>query len=277
MTGVVTLPIVARDICKTFRPGPGEVVRALDGVSLEARRGTLTALVGPDGAGKTTLIRLVAGLFSPDGGTLNVLDIDVVGQPQAVQDRIGYMPQKFGLYEDLSVRENLDLYADLHGYRRRRAAATISAAHADDRPWPFHAAAGGAAVRRHEAEARPGLHAGAHRRNCCCSMSRRSASIRCRGASLGHHRASGARGGPHGPVSTSYLDEAERCDHVIVLHPGQVLAQGTPAASPRPRPARLVPIRPRGQSARPAGAAARRARRDRCRAGSRARAYRARG
>jgi ABC-2 type transport system ATP-binding protein len=79
MTGVVTLPIVARDICKTFRPGPGEVVRALDGVSLEARRGTLTALVGPDGAGKTTLIRLVAGLFSPDGGTLNVLDIDVVG------------------------------------------------------------------------------------------------------------------------------------------------------------------------------------------------------
>ena len=115
MNGAVTLPIVGRDICKTFRLGSGEVVRALDGVSLEARHGTLTALVGPDGAGKTTLIRLVAGLFTPDAGALNVLDIDVVAQPQAVQDRIGYMPQKFGLYEDLSVQENLDLYADLHG------------------------------------------------------------------------------------------------------------------------------------------------------------------
>src|SRR6516225_6477193 len=115
MNGVATLPLVGRDIFKTFRRSTGEVVRALDGVSLEARRGTLTALVGPDGAGKTTLIRLMAGLMPPDSGTLKVLDLDVVAQPQAVQDRIGYMPQRFGLYEDLSVAENLDLYADLHG------------------------------------------------------------------------------------------------------------------------------------------------------------------
>ena len=126
--------------------------------------GTLTALVGPDGAGKTTLIRLVAGLMPADAGTLTVLGIDVGRDPQAVQDRIGYMPQRFGLYEDLSVQENLDLYADLHGVGEAERAAALSAAAGDDRARALHRAPGRAALRRHEAEARPRLHAGrAHR------------------------------------------------------------------------------------------------------------------
>src|SRR5258708_2086632 len=107
--------LAARGVRKTFRRATGESVNALDGVSLEAAPGTLTALVGPDGAGKTTLIRLAAGLMDADGGELKVLGIDPAVDPQQVQSRIGYMPQKFGLYEDLSVQENLDLYADLHG------------------------------------------------------------------------------------------------------------------------------------------------------------------
>ncbi len=107
--------IRGRDIRKTFRRETGETIVALDDVPLEIRHGELTALVGPDGAGKTTLIRLVAGLMSADSGTLEVLGVDVAKNPQAVQDRVGYMPQRFGLYEDLSVQENLDLYADLHG------------------------------------------------------------------------------------------------------------------------------------------------------------------
>ncbi|MBP0500856.1 ATP-binding cassette domain-containing protein, partial [Mycobacterium tuberculosis] len=77
----------------------------------EARHGTVTALVGPDGAGKTTILRLMAGLMAAESGELKVLGIDVAADPQAVQNRIGYMPQKFGLYEDLSVQQNLDLYA----------------------------------------------------------------------------------------------------------------------------------------------------------------------
>ena len=97
------LPIVGRDIRKDFRRQTGEIVRALDGVSFAAAQGALTALVGPDGAGKTTLIRLVTGLMAPDAGELTVLGLDVAARPQAVQERIGYMPQKFGLYEDLSV------------------------------------------------------------------------------------------------------------------------------------------------------------------------------
>jgi ABC-2 type transport system ATP-binding protein len=95
-----------------------EPVLALDDVSLEVPAGTLTALVGPDGAGKTTLLRLMAGLMRADAGELRVLGIDVSADPQAVQDRISYMPQRFGLYDDLSVQENLDLYADLHGVPR---------------------------------------------------------------------------------------------------------------------------------------------------------------
>src|SRR6266566_6075073 len=115
-SAVATAPVIlGRDIHKTFRRETGEIVQALDGVSLEVGPGRLTALVGSDGAGKTTLIRLVAGLMTAEAGELKVLDVDVAADPQQVQSRIGYMPQKFGLYEDLSVLENLNLYADLHG------------------------------------------------------------------------------------------------------------------------------------------------------------------
>src|SRR5436190_7232422 len=114
-TATTTPVIVGRDLRKTFRRDTGEIVQALDAVSLEVGSGMLTALVGPDGAGKTTLIRLVAGLMAPDGGELRVLDVDVAADPQEVQSRIGYMPQRFGLYEDLTVEENMDLSADLPG------------------------------------------------------------------------------------------------------------------------------------------------------------------
>jgi len=90
-------------------------VLALDDISLSVRQGGLAALVGPDGAGKTTLLRLLAGLMKADGGIVKVLGIDAAEDPQAIQSRISYMPQQFGLYEDLTVRENLDLYSDIHG------------------------------------------------------------------------------------------------------------------------------------------------------------------
>ena len=92
-----------------------QTVTALQDVSLQVESGSLMALVGPDGAGKTTLLRLAAGLMTADEGELQVLGIDAAKDPQAIQNRISYMPQRFGLYEDLSVQENLDLYAELHG------------------------------------------------------------------------------------------------------------------------------------------------------------------
>ena len=94
-------------------------MQALEGFDLAIAPGMLAALVGPDGAGKTTFLRLGAGLMQADNGELEGFgDRRRTADPQSVQDRIGYMPQRFGLYEDLTVQENLDLYADLHGVTR---------------------------------------------------------------------------------------------------------------------------------------------------------------
>ena len=102
-------------ICKEFRRETGETVKALDGVSIQAEHGTLTALVGPDGAGKTTLIRLITGLLTPDSGELKVLDIDVTIDPQQVQSRIGYMPQIARLPEHMTAAELFELLRSLRG------------------------------------------------------------------------------------------------------------------------------------------------------------------
>ena len=107
--------ITATNISKSFfdKASKKEIV-ALENINITIPHGKLTALIGPDGAGKTTFLRMVCGLVVPSSGTLDVLGIDVTANPQMVQDRISYMPQKFGLYEDLSVSENMNLYADLH-------------------------------------------------------------------------------------------------------------------------------------------------------------------
>ena len=91
---------------------------AIDGLSLDVAAGEIFALVGPDGAGKTTLIRLICGALSLDAGELRVDGQDVVRQTSRVQSTIGYMPQRFSLYPDLSVMENLRFYGDIFGVTR---------------------------------------------------------------------------------------------------------------------------------------------------------------
>src|SRR6201981_1757774 len=88
---------------------------ALDQMEADIRRGEVTGLVGPDGAGKTTLIRILAGLLEPTEGEVRVLGFNPATEAEEIHLRIGYMPQRFGLYEDLSVLQNLQLYADLRG------------------------------------------------------------------------------------------------------------------------------------------------------------------
>jgi ABC-2 type transport system ATP-binding protein len=106
--------IEVRDLVKTF----GELV-AVDNLSFSVRRGEIFGLVGPDGAGKTTTMRMLAGIMAPDSGSVRVAGCDVVRDPEAVKSRISYMPQRFALYEDLTVDENIRFYSDLFGITRR--------------------------------------------------------------------------------------------------------------------------------------------------------------
>ena len=104
-------PIIeTHDLTRRF----GELT-AVDGLNLSVAKGEIFGLVGPDGAGKTTTLRLLCGLMDPTRGSARVAGHDVAREPQAVKDQIGYMAQRFGLYGDLTVQENMDFYADLFG------------------------------------------------------------------------------------------------------------------------------------------------------------------
>ncbi len=222
-------PLTVRNVRKAFRRETGEAVQALDGITFEARRGTLTALVGPDGAGKTTLIRLAAGLIMPDEGDLTVAGLDVAASPQDVQERIGYMPQRFGLYEDLSVQENLDLYADLHGVGAHERVQRYAQLMEMTALGPFRSRLAGR------------LSGGMKQKlGLACALVRSPELLLLDEPTVGVDPLSRrelweivlhlVREEKHTVlVSTSYLDEAERCDHAVVLYAGKVLAQGGPA------------------------------------------------
>jgi ABC-2 type transport system ATP-binding protein len=220
----------SRDIRKSFRRDTGEVVQALDGVSLDVGHGTLTALVGPDGAGKTTFLRLVAGLMLADTGVLRVLGLDVAADPQQVQSRISYMPQKFGLYEDLSVLENLNLYADLHGVTAQERQKQY--------PRLMEMTALGPFTHRLAGRLSGGMK---QKLGLACTLVRAPELLLLDEPTVGVDPLSRRElweiilhlvqmQSLTVLLSTSYLDEAERCQHVVVLHEGKVLAQGTPAS-----------------------------------------------
>jgi ABC-2 type transport system ATP-binding protein len=221
--------IDAEGLRKVFPAPGGRSLAAIDDVSLSVRAGALTALVGPDGAGKTTLMRMVAGLLVPDAGRLLVLGIDVAKRPQQVQDRISYMPQRFGLYEDLSVQENLDLYADLHGVpasvRAERFARLLDMTD----------------LARFTARPAGKLSGGMKQKlGLACTLVRSPDLLLLDEPSVGvdplsrrelwaivQQLVDGERLSVL--ISTAYMDEAERCAHVFVMHHGKVLSDGDPA------------------------------------------------
>ncbi len=107
--------IEIKNLTKKFSDG----FAAIDNLSLNIEKGKITGLIGPDGAGKTTLIRLIAGLLVPTEGDISTLGLNPETQKELINTKMGYMPQKFGLYEDLSVIENLTLYSDLKGIEKK--------------------------------------------------------------------------------------------------------------------------------------------------------------
>ncbi|MCE1250587.1 MAG: ATP-binding cassette domain-containing protein [Comamonadaceae bacterium] len=243
--------VAAEGLRKTFEAPGGGPLHAVDGISLQVRPGELTALVGPDGAGKTTLMRMMAGLLKPDAGTLRVLGIDVAHDPQTVQDRISYMPQRFGLYEDLSVQENLDLYADLHGVpqevRRERFARMLEMTD----------------MARFTARPAGKLSGGMKQKlGLACTLVRSPDLLLLDEPSVGvdplsrrdlwqivqqlvdDEKLSVI-------VSTAYMDEAERCAKVFVMHQGRLLAEGAPGTlRERARGLTYVATPPTGTPAR---------------------------
>ncbi len=221
--------VVAWNLRKTFTGSDGKRFAALDDVSMTVRAGELTALVGPDGAGKTTLMRLMAGLLKADAGSLHVLDIDIAADPQAVQDRISYMPQRFGLYEDLSVLENLTLYADLHGVpqaeRRERFDRMLRMTD----------------LTRFTERPAGKLSGGMKQKlGLACTLVRSPDLLLLDEPSVGVDPLSRRdlwkivrqlveEENLSVIVSTAYMDEAERCAQVFVFDQGRLLANGAPA------------------------------------------------
>ena len=224
------LVFVATGLGKRFVvKGSKQAVQALDAISIEIPRGSLTAIVGPDGAGKTTLLRLAAGLLLADSGTLRVLGIDVARQPQAVQDRISYMPQRFGLYDDLSVQENLDLYADLHGVPKpERVGRYARLMEMTD-------------LGRFTTRLAGKLSGGMKQKlGLACTLVRSPELLLLDEPTVGVDPLSRrelwqiveqlvADEKLSVIVSTAYLDEAERCAQVFLLREGKLLASATPA------------------------------------------------
>ncbi len=96
--------IEVRNLTKRFGSVP-----AVNGVSLDCSPGEVFGFVGPDGAGKTTIMRLIAAVMTPDEGSISIEGLDAIATPELVRSRVSYMPQRFGLYEDLTVDENIDI------------------------------------------------------------------------------------------------------------------------------------------------------------------------
>jgi ABC-2 type transport system ATP-binding protein len=245
MSEAAAPPVVCRGLGKRFQVDH-RAFQAIADVSFEAAAGAVTALVGSDGAGKTTLLRLIAGLLAPDAGALSAIGFDVAADPQAVQSRIGYMPQRFGLYDDLSVQENLDLYADLHGVsvdeRRRKY------------PQLMEMTALGPFTHRLAGQLSGGMK---QKLGLACTLVSTPQLLLLDEPTAGVDPLSRRElwqiirdlvreVGLPVIVATSYLDEADRCDHVIVLHRGGVLAQGPPQAISARAAGRSFHVRPAG-------------------------------
>jgi len=202
---------------------------AVNKLDLEVRHGEVFALVGPDGAGKTTLIRLLCGVLTPDAGEAVVAGFDVVADPERVKTRIGYMPQRFSLYGDLTVMENLQLYAGLHEVPPKEFPHKAEQLLADFRLSPFQSR-----LAQH-------LSGGMKQKLALvCTLIHEPEVLLLDEPTTGVDPVSRQqfwrilydlnRRGITIFVSTPYMDEAERAAHVGLMNQGRIIATGSPAS-----------------------------------------------
>ena len=204
-------------------------ITAVDGLTLEVRAGELFGIVGPDGAGKTTTLRMLAGVLRPTAGGARVAGIDVAQDPEAVKPHIAYMAQRFGLYEDLTVAENLDFYADLYRVPAAERPARLERLYEFSRLGEFRDRLAGK------------LSGGMKQKlSLSCALVHEPQVLLLDEPTFGVDPISRrelwlilhemVHRGVTIVVSTAYLDEAERCDRVVMMHEGRALALDEPEA-----------------------------------------------
>lgn len=200
---------------------------AVDSLDLEVKRGEIFGLLGPNGSGKTTTIRMLTGLLEPTSGSAFVAGIDVVASPERVRQRIGYMSQKFGFYEDLTIQENIRFYAGVYGLIRRE--------------WKIRLEEQLATYRLGErAKQLAGTLSGGWKQRLAlaCATVHRPDLVFLDEPTAGVDPASRllfwemirqhAAAGMTIVVTTHYMDEAERCGRLAFLSRGHLIGVGTP-------------------------------------------------
>ncbi|HEX9283481.1 MAG TPA: ABC transporter ATP-binding protein [Gemmatimonadales bacterium] len=223
MTPPAPPAVETHDLTRRFGP-----LTAVNRLTLRIERGEVFGLLGPNGSGKTTTIRMLCGLLDPSEGSARVAEIDVTVAPEQIKQRIGYMSQKFGLYEDLTVSENLDFYAGVYGLvgaaRRARVGEVIAFIGVQDRLSQLAAQLSGGWKQR--------LALG-------CALLHRPAVLFLDEPTAGVDPAARRRfwraihdlaeQGTTVLVTTHYMDEAERCGRLGMMSGGNLIALGTPA------------------------------------------------
>lgn len=202
-------------------------VRAVEDLRIEVRRAELFGLVGPDGAGKTTTLRLLAGILPPTSGDATILGASVVRDPESVKRRIAYMPQRFGLYGDLTVLENIRFYADLYLVPAKDLSKRLDRLFAFSRLGPFRD--------RLAAKLSGGMK---QKLGLCCALVHEPEVLLLDEPTFGVDPISRrdlwlilhemVAAGVTAIVSTSYMDEAERFDRVALMNSGRLLSVAAP-------------------------------------------------
>ncbi|HSJ31247.1 MAG TPA: ABC transporter ATP-binding protein [Longimicrobiales bacterium] len=215
---------------------------AVDSLTFDVGAGQLFGIVGPDGAGKTTTLRMLAGVLPPTSGDAEIMGVSVAADPEGVKPHIAYMSQRFGLYQDLTVRENILFYADLYRVPRRELPARMERLYRFSQLGDFeHRLAGQ-------------LSGGMKQKlSLSCALIHHPSVLLLDEPTFGVDPISRrdlwlilhqmVADGMSVIVTTSYLDEAERCDRVALLHEGGLLALDTPAAIQQRLEGRLFSVR----------------------------------